>query len=61
MPSKVDSAVLAILVCQVQFADGVGLGYLNEIKKYCAFRVSDKQLTHAAELYTIDPPKSKVH
>jgi asparagine synthase (glutamine-hydrolysing) len=42
-----------------QFSDGVGYGWIDTLKAEAERQVSDDQLKNAAQVYPIQPPKSK--
>ena len=42
-----------------QFSDGVGYGWIDELKSYAASVVSDRDLARASMRFAINPPQSK--
>ncbi len=42
-----------------QFSDGVGYSWIDTLKAVTAQAVTDNQMTHAAERFPVNPPKSK--
>ena len=42
-----------------QFSDGVGYSWIDTLKKITSETVSDEQMAHAAERFTINPPLNK--
>ncbi len=42
-----------------QFSDGVGYSWIDTLKAVTAAAVSDEQMAHAAERFSINPPKNK--
>ena len=42
-----------------QFSDGVGYSWIDTLKSITADMVSDEQMAHAAERFTINPPRNK--
>lgn len=42
-----------------QFSDGVGYGWIDSLKAYAEFSLSDAELAHAATRYPINPPGTK--
>ncbi len=42
-----------------QFSDGVGYSWIDTLKQITAERVTDEQMTHAAERFPINPPRNK--
>jgi len=42
-----------------QFSDGVGYGWIDELKAHAASQVSDRDLARASARFPINPPQSK--
>ena len=42
-----------------QFSDGVGYSWIDTLKKITSDQVSDEQMAHAAERFSINPPRNK--
>ncbi len=42
-----------------QFGDGVGYGWIDSLKAMTATLVTDEQMTHAAERFSVNPPMNK--
>jgi len=42
-----------------QFSDGVGYSWIDGVKAFAGKQVSDKQMSHAAQRFPVNPPHSK--